>query len=119
MKPVFAAKSLTRTRKLKNGRIEMTLSDRTGNATTITLGKDLVSALVDALGTQAQAGGDAELTKKPKSFAVGSGNHESVVLLRFEDDAPYGLAPQDAAELAHALLEQSEEVERRPEPLLH
>lgn len=97
----------------------MTLSDRAGKATTITLAKDLVSALIEALGPQAQVSSDSELTKKPKSFAVGSGNHESVVLLRFEDDAPYGLAPQDAAELAHALLEQSEEVERRPEPLLH
>ena len=119
MKPVFAAKSLTRTRKLKNGRIELTLCDRSGNVSSLTLTKDLVSVLAESLRTQAQGESDRELTKKPKSFAVGSGNHESVVLLRFEDDAPYGLAPQDAAELAHALLEQSEEVESRPEPLLH
>lgn len=44
----------------------------------------------------------------PDSFSVGRGRHESVVLVRFEDDTPYGLSAAQAAELGEALLEEAE-----------
>ena len=50
----------------------------------------------------------------PKTFAVGTAKYDSVVLVRFENEVPYGLRPKDAMELGHALLEQSEVVEQRP-----
>ena len=39
---------------------------------------------------------------------MGSGRHEPVVLLRFEDEHAYGLSPDQAVQLGEALLEEAE-----------
>ncbi len=63
--------------------------------------------------------GRGEATKIPESFAVGAGRFDPYVLVRFEDEAPYGLKPADAVELAYALIEQAEELGDRGNILHH
>ena len=50
----------------------------------------------------------------PDSFAVGSGRYEQVVLVRFEDDVPYGLRAAEARLLGEALIEQADEMAGAP-----
>ena len=44
----------------------------------------------------------------PKRYAVGHGRHEPLVMLRFEDEAAYGLSPSQATVMGEALLEEAE-----------
>jgi hypothetical protein len=113
----FAATMLTRTEGSGSSALAITLADGNGRTRTLTLTPDLALTLADVLATFGAMGAPSPLqaTKRPRSFAVGSGKYENVVLLRFEDDAPYALPAMSALELAKALLEQSEEVALRPE----
>ena len=71
--------------------------------------RDLLSALQHLADKPSRSGPSA--TKMPKGFAVGTARYEPIVLIRFENDAPYGLDAADAAELGRALVEQAESVE--------
>ncbi len=59
---------------------------------------------------------NSNMTKRPQSFAVGTGMFEPVVLLRFENDIPYGVSPDEALQLARALVEEAEVAAKRPAP---
>ena len=98
---------------------EVTFIDKTGGETTLKVGADVATGLARLFAEAAQdAGSRPQATKMPATFAVGSGRHEAVVLVRVEEDAPYGLSAADASELGLALLEQSESVrERAPRTL--
>ncbi len=115
----FAAMTLTHTSTSDDGRrLAVSLADASGCTQSVTLTPELAEALCRILQDFASAtpthNQTAPLTKLPQTFAVGSGVHESVVLIRFERDAPYALAPDDAAELGHALLEQCQHLDARP-----
>jgi len=109
----FKAESIGSTDLAKDGSLVVRLVDAAGKSSTLSLTPSLARALTSALSDFVAAGGPAAgptATKLPTEFAVGTGRHERVVLVRFEDDPPYGLDPVLAAELGHALVEQAESV---------
>lgn len=109
MMSTFTATSIEKTVRHDGlGLIEMTLADASGKCQTIKVPLDVLRAL-QSIVTPAKRG--PEPTKLPKRFAVGSGKYEPVVLVRFEDDIPYGLSAADALTLGQALIEQSTEVD--------
>lgn len=112
----FAATSIVSSRQVEGG-LEVILADAAGVTTRVLIPPELAAALGQVMGDAARSGrpgGAAALTKLPKEFAVGTGRHESVVLLRFEDDVPYGLTPSAAGELGRALLARSQEARETP-----
>jgi hypothetical protein len=117
MKATRAATSLLRTLTTKEGDLEIVVADATGKESKLSLNAETASTLFKVLEdftSTRVAGASATLTKRPKDFAVGTGRFERVVLLRFEDEAPYALLPEDAIDLAEALAEQSDTVVSRP-----
>ncbi len=109
----FYAEILTRSeRDRSNGRLELSLCDVAGECRTISLGANVVAALVSLLegGAQAKL---TDVTKIPDSYAVGHGRHEPFVILRFEDDPAYGLTAEQALGLGEALIEEVETVARK------
>ena len=118
MTQVFAATMLAQTMTTGDKqRLAISLADASGQTQSLTLTPELATALslvLQDFSAQTAAPQSAPLTKLPQTFAVGSGVHESLVLIRFEQDAPYALAPDDATELGHALLEQSHILDARP-----
>jgi hypothetical protein len=112
--------SLVRTEKVTDSRrIEVVLSDIDGGRHTLSLSASTAAHLAAALRGYGSAGHrDADATKLPRQFAVGRGRYERLVLVRFEDDVPYGLDVREAAELGHALIEESEMVAAEPVMLM-
>jgi hypothetical protein len=105
----------------KDGDLELVVADETGKESKLRFPADTASSLfkiLEEFASGASLGAGAVLTKRPKAFAVGTGRFERVVLLRFEDDAPYALNLEDAIGLAEALTEQSESLVARPEQVL-
>jgi len=100
----------------KGGRgIAITIAPEGGRSLTFKLTAATAAIMADAFQHFSKASvSGAEPTKLPKNFAVGIGRYEPIVLLRFEDEAPYGLSVDDAAELGEALVEQSMEISNRP-----
>jgi hypothetical protein len=116
MGKTFVATAVTRT-ELADGVIEITLTDASGATRKMCATADVAQTLAQVFADFAEASQStsATPTKLPSTFAVGTGRYEQVVLIRFENDAPYGLRVDDAAELGRAILEQAEIVsERRP-----
>lgn len=112
----FAATSMTHTTITNDARhVEISLANAFGQTQTLIFTPELCAALSSVLHdfarTKAKHAG--ALTKMPQGFAVGSGVHDSVVLVRFENDVPYGLDPDAAAVLGRALLDQSKVVGER------
>jgi hypothetical protein len=100
-----------------NGVIEVTLTDVNGVTRKISASAEVAQSLAQIFGDFAQASQSRSTpaTKLPSTFAVGAGRYEQFVLVRFENDIPYGLRVDDAAELGRALIEQAEIVsEMRP-----
>src|SRR5215510_5768588 len=98
----FAAKAIVRTVSAQDEKsFDITLTDAAGRQQTLNVTAELALGMLRALSDFSKSSQQAgpEATKMPKSFAVGTGRYEHVVLIRFEDDAPYGLACDDAAEL--------------------
>ncbi len=121
MKDRFITTGISRTRRAEGGALDVQFVDATGRQTVIRVPADLALRLAKELTEFAEGaahGLDATLTKRPKSFAVGTGRFDKFVLVRFEDDAPYALDADDAAELGEALIEQSETMALRPEKVL-
>jgi ethanolamine ammonia-lyase small subunit len=101
--------------------LEVVVVDADGKEATLRLSADTAASLATVMSEFAAKNANpskATLTKRPKTFAVGSGRFERVVLLRFEDDAPYALRPDMARELCEALLDTFENVIVRPAPVL-
>ena len=113
----FRATAMSRTETAGDGRtLEFRLLDAAGKMRTLSVTAEVAQSLAQVLGEFAEAAPRSGIqpTKLPKSFVVGAGVHESVVLLRFEQEAPYALPARDAFELAKALLSQSERIAVRP-----
>jgi hypothetical protein len=90
--------------------LEIALADATGRCKTLSLSADAIAALAKILSEFSQSTVPSRecLTKIPQRYAVGHGRHEPFVLLRFEDESAYGLSPDQAANLAEALLDEAE-----------
>ncbi len=105
----FNAEILTRSeRDRANGRIEISLCNVAGECRTISLGRDVVSALAVVLAETPVQGSD--VTKIPDNFSVGHGRHEPIVMVRFEDEPAYGLTAEQAFGLGEALIEEAETI---------
>jgi hypothetical protein len=90
-------------------RLELSICDVAGQSMMLSVGPDVIAALAQImLDLDPAAGSRARVTKMPRRYAVGHGRHEPYVMLRFEDDAAYGLSPAQAANLGEALLEEAE-----------
>ncbi len=76
----------------------------------LSFGADAIAALATILAELSTSDPAARqhLTKMPKRYAVGHGRNEPLVMLRFEDEAAYGLTSSQATEMAEALLEEAE-----------
>ena len=117
MSSAFKATTMLHTEAPKDGRpMQITLSSALGQTLDLSLSAELARSLAVALAEYAEMAENSGIqpTKLPKSFSVGAGKYESVVLLRFEEDAPYALPAKDALTLAKALLNSSESVATRP-----
>lgn len=100
--------------------LELHLADAAGGLRTLCIARELVPVLRDVLqdfAARSEAPGPAA-TKLPQSFAVGTARFEQLVLVRFEDDPPYGLRVEHAAELGRALVQESREAGQISVPAL-
>lgn len=107
----FVAEGISRTRTdLGKSRFEVSFADGGGRQQTISLNAETALSLARALEDFTELQGPSVLTatKLPAAFAVGSARYEPLVLVRFEDDAPYGLQLPQAAELGRALIDLAE-----------
>lgn len=101
---------------IKGATLALTLASADGRTRTLTVTPDLALALAGVLADYGATAVHPELeaTKRPRTYAIGTGRYENVVLLRFEDEAPYALPAQSAVELAKALIDQSQALASRP-----
>lgn len=103
----FYAEALTRSQIDRAAqRLELSVCDFSGKAITLSVGPDALAALAQIVADMEPE--RARVTKMPRRYAVGHGLYEPYVMLRFEDDAAYGLSPAQAANLGEALLEEAE-----------
>jgi hypothetical protein len=106
------------TRTDDDGQLELEVAGTDGVTTSLRLSPDTAASLATILTEfatrSAHHGSAAMLTKRPKTFAVGTGRFERVVMIRFEDDPPYALGPELATELCEALVEAFESVMVQP-----
>lgn len=115
----FAAQSLVETRTSEDQRrLELTFLDDAGRKKTISLPIKLAADLVPVLKTLAASSDGAKLTRIPKRCAVGTARHERLVLIKFDDDPPYGLDLDEAETLWREVREGAEAVSRRKAPAL-
>lgn len=119
----FAAQAIVATRaESAADRLAITLCDGMGREHTLTLAAETAVALALVLGEFARSARPATSsqalpTKMPSEFAIGAGRFEQVVLVRFEDDVPYGLAAEEALRLGRALIAEAEQLAGAPAPL--
>jgi hypothetical protein len=119
MSECFAAQSLVETRTSDDGRrIELTFVDGSGARQTVSLPSKLAADLVPVLKALAASSDGAKLTKIPKRCAVGTARHERLVLIKFDDDPPYGLDLEEAETLWREVRDGAEVVSRRKAPAL-
>ncbi len=117
----FKAQSLVQTRaRREERRLEMTFVDADGRRQTISLPAAVAADLAPVLASLS-AGlsepGKAQFTRMPRQMAVGSATHERLVLIRFDDEPPYGLDLDEAENLWRGLREEAEQVSRLREPM--
>ena len=117
----FKAQSLLETRaQHEDRRLEMTFVDREGRRQTISLPASVAADLVAVLKSVSAGMGksdQSQFTRLPKQMAVGSAERERLVLIRFDDEPPYGLDLDEAENLWRGLREQAEQVSRLRPPL--
>ena len=118
----FLAESLVETRTSKDKRrIELTFVDTEGAQQTISLPSRVAADLIPVLGSlvaHPNGTGGPEFTKRPKQCAVGRARYERLVLIKFDDDPPYGLDLENAEALWREVCEETESVSRLHEPAL-
>lgn len=121
MSRTFRARALAQTKTAKDGRsVELTFIDSAGSKRTIGLTSELAAELAPVLATIADGLArrqGPQLTKVPKEWAVGRAQHERLVLIKFDEDPPYGLAIDDAAHLWREVREEAEIVSLMGEPV--
>jgi hypothetical protein len=102
-------------------RFEMTFVDAGGQRHKIsipfTIAADLIPVLESAAADKRSDGGD--LTRLPRTFAVGHAVAERMVLVRFDKEPPYAIGVEDAEALGRELQEQSEHVSLMRRPSTH
>lgn len=103
-------------------RFELTFRDADGQEYAISIPSAIAADLVPVLETLAAAQpqmGGAEMTRLPKTCAVGHATGERMVLLRFDDEAPYAIELEVAQAIAEQIQEQSSELTEARRPALH
>ena len=117
----FKAQALLETRaRREERRLEMTFVDGAGRRQTLSLPAAVAADLAEVLQSTAAdmaSGTYGQLTKMPKQTAVCSATHERLVLIRFDDDPPYGLDVDEAESLWRGLREEAERVSQQRLPL--
>lgn len=117
----FRAQSLVETRTTKDEReIEMTFVDTGGRRHTICLPAAVAADLAPvlrALAASVRCSNKTQFTRMPKQTAVGSARHERLVLIRFDDEPPYGLDIEEAENLWRGLREEAETISGSRVPL--
>jgi hypothetical protein len=101
-------------------RLEMTFVDADSQRHTLSLPIGLAADLADvlrSLATRTNGSGEPQFTKLPKQLAVASAKHERLVLLRFDDEPPYGLGLDEAESLWRGLREEAASVSQLKAPL--
>jgi hypothetical protein len=118
--PRFIAQSLAQTRISEDQRrLEFTFIDGAGGKQSVSLPVGVVADLIPVLNSLTDRGTNrARFTKLPRRCAVGSANHERLVLIRFDDDPPYGLDPEVAETLWRQVREETRDVSRLKAPAL-
>jgi hypothetical protein len=119
----FRATTLTQTAVSQDRRrFELTFVDADGQRYAISIpsaiAADLVPVLESVAASQPHPGG-GEMTRLPKTCAVGHATGDRMVLLRFDDEAPYAIELEVARALAEQLHEQSAELAETARPALH
>ena len=103
-------------------RFQMTFVDADGREHAVSIpsaiAADLVPVLEAVAASQPRAAG-GEMTRLPKTCAVGHARGDRMVLLRFDDEAPYAIELEVAQALAEQLQEQSAELSETARPSLH
>lgn len=120
MQDVFRAEAITAdVVERDQRRLSITLCDAVGRETTLSLTPEIAAALARLAGEFAHHAetGDVMPTKMPNGFAIGSGRFEPVVLIRFEDDVPYGLSADHAMRLGRALIAEAKQMTSQPSGL--
>jgi hypothetical protein len=117
----FKAQSLLETRAHQDERrLELTFVDGRGRRQTLNLPAAVAADLAEVLQSlsadmvQRTYG---QLTKMPKQTAVASARHERLVLIKFDDDPPYGLDPDEAENLWREVREETHRVSQQRPPL--
>lgn len=120
----FVATTLTETAISQDKRrFQLTFVDSKGETCAVSipsaLAGDLVPVLESIAALAPRAAGTAEMTRLPKTCSVGHATGERMVLLRFDDEAPYAIELEVAQALAEQIQEQSTEICEGPRPALH
>ncbi len=120
----FVATTLTETAISQDKRrFQLTFVDSKGESYAVSipsaLAGDLVPVLESIAALAPRAAGTAEMTRLPKTCSVGHATGERMVLLRFDDEAPYAIELEVAQALAEQIQEQSTEICEGPRPALH
>jgi hypothetical protein len=120
MSKKFVAQSLAETRTSEDRRrFELTFVDARGRKQTVSVPVGVAADLVPVLNSLAEGldcAKGAKLTKMPRQWAVGTAQHERLVLLKFDDDPPYGLDLKVAETLWREVREETESVSRLKAP---
>lgn len=115
----FRAEAITADTREDAARLAVTFADAAGRETTLSITPEIAAALAKLAQAFAQSAPASGIlpTKMPSGFAIGSGRFEPVVLVRFEDDTPYGLSAGEALRLGEALIEEARQMASVPPPL--
>ncbi len=100
-------------------RLEMTFVNAEGQRQTLSLPVAIAADLVPvlkSLASNSNGPGRAEFTKLPKQLGVASARHERLVLVRFDDDPPYGLELEEAENLWRGLRKEAATVSQMRAP---
>jgi len=120
MPHTFMAQALVETRaKNDERRLEMTFVDAGGQRQIISLPAGVaadLSSVLQSLSAGLNNSINIQFTKMPKLTAVGSARHERLVLIRFDDEPPYGLNVDEAENLWREVREEAEHVSRLKAP---
>jgi hypothetical protein len=118
----FAVQSLVETKASEDRRtFELTFVDAKGEKHTLSMPIGVAADLVPVLNSLAESVGGAKrarFTKLPKHWAVGTARHERLVLIKFDDDPPYGLDLDVAETLWREVREETEAVSLLKAPAL-
>ena len=122
MSEMFAAQSLVETKASEDRScFDLTFVDAKGRKHTLSMPIGVAADLVPVLNSLAESVGGAKrakFTKLPRLWAVGTAQHERLVLIKFDDDPPYGLDLDVAETLWREVREETEAVSLLKAPAL-